>query len=412
MNLRITFYTLLAAFSLTAAQAADLQVTENGQGGGYTSIMAAHAAANDGDRIVIHAKAGNAPWNEDLTITKSLVLMPAIAGTYWRLNGDVTVTPSAAGKVITLSRLEATTGYVRSFANAPTGTRTRVNILGCKIDGPYVYFDYNNFDVTIAGCVMSNTYNTIRFGRVIGNDITNASANNAIRINQDGTASNDTILVVGNKVLQSNTTVAAMTWYNTNQYAFIANNSIIKNGANYNGLYIDGNKSTGTGANTIINNTFRRTTAGSFNGYGIYLANATTNLSVLNNLFIASTGGTAINRVGGTTLFTCSYNIATGTMTMSGITNDGTNIMTGGVNTVDADQRPQSGSTAINGGHPGDEYSDLDLSRNNAGSYGGSYTLDNFFPQSASGPQVIYSIAPRRVVVGSQIQLKAAGITR
>lgn len=52
--------------------AADRVVEEFGFPPAYSSIGAAVAAANDGDRIIIINRSGNIPWIENITINKSL----------------------------------------------------------------------------------------------------------------------------------------------------------------------------------------------------------------------------------------------------------------------------------------------------------------------------------------------------
>jgi hypothetical protein len=70
-------------------------------------------------------------------------------------------------------------------------------------------------------------------------------------------------------------------------------------------------------------------------------------------------------------------------------------------------------SNCINGGTVDSAYADIDLTRNDAGCYGGSYTLDNFFPITANDwARVILVTAPRRVLVNGTINVKAIGFDK
>lgn len=43
---------------------------------------------------------------------------------------------------------------------------------------------------------------------------------------------------------------------------------------------------------------------------------------------------------------------------------------------------------------------DLDLTRNDPGAYGGSYSLDNFFPIDGTSSKVYYLTMPSEILVG------------
>lgn len=400
---------VLASFLSFSASAVDRLVTEGGSGGGFSSINAAMTAAVDGDRIIVHPKAGNAPWMEDLTITKSLTFLGSNTD-YWKLAGNVTVTPAAAGKVVTLVKMDNTTGYIRSFAAAPTGTRTKVNILNCKLSqtgtGGYIFFQYNNFEVTVTATEISSGYVHLRFGKILGNTIVSSNNTYAIHIGQDGTATQDTNMVIGN-IITHNTNSFQAVWLNSsNQYIHYLNNVLTGTGAAH--IYLDIIK-TGSGENLINNNVFRRTTGGL--SYGVYLAAANNNLKVLNNIFVGTAAGTGINNASGFDQVQFSFNQSNNQSMTTGVVNDGTNNASAN-NTFNADWSLVAGSTGIDAGHSGGEYSDLDLTRNDCGVHGGSFSQANFFPLGTTAPKVLFIQAPNRVVNGGTINIRSAGFAR
>jgi hypothetical protein len=66
---------------------------------------------------------------------------------------------------------------------------------------------------------------------------------------------------------------------------------------------------------------------------------------------------------------------------------------------------------AINGGDPSPMYLDLDLTRNDAGCYGGSYSISNFTTPE-TGARVLFMKAPRVVYSSSPIEISADGIDK
>jgi hypothetical protein len=67
---------------------------------------------------------------------------------------------------------------------------------------------------------------------------------------------------------------------------------------------------------------------------------------------------------------------------------------------------------AINGGNPAPLFFDLDLSPNDAGCYGGSFTQDNFFPLHTGAARVYNVVYPFNVRVGNTMNVKAFSFDR
>ena len=94
-----------------------------------------------------------------------------------------------------------------------------------------------------------------------------------------------------------------------------------------------------------------------------------------------------------------------------GITSSGLFTTSFSVN-IDADGRNLGGSPAINGADPSIEYYDLDLTRGDAGAYGGSHTIDNYFPLTTGSSRVYEMTGDRGVFQGYNLSIKAAGFDK
>ena len=401
MNITKLLFGLIAVCCISlSATATDLCVNENGNGGCYTTITAAHAAAVNGDRILITPKAGNAPYTENLTITKSLQFICATEASQYTVQGTFSIAP-AVGRTVTIIGMRNLQGGVAGTTDGPSGARTKVNLMNCNFLLGDVAFDYNNYDLSLVSSVIGAGSVTFRFGEIIGNEITGTAS--LVRVTVDGTATNDTILVIGNKLTAGGT--YAIHYTSTSQFFSMQNNYIKTNST---GLYLEGSKNSALGRNTISNNTF--TTDAAF-GYGMQLVYIPANaiFDVLNNLFLSTTG-TAMYGYGNNGLIGISYNVISSPLTITTLTYDVNNNLTSNT-TLDVNGRPNAGSDAINGGSPDFSYYDINLTVNDAGAYGGSFTLDNFFPQTG-GARVYYVQAPRRVNVGSAIDIKAETFDR
>jgi hypothetical protein len=406
---------LLALLASFTGRAADLIVADGGAGGAYSTIGAAVTAAASGDRIIITPKPGGATYNENITITnKSLQFLSATEGTYWKLNGSMTLNPSVAGLSFTISGAHITSGNISSGVNAPAGTRCTVNILGSKLTSGYIDFAVNNFDMTVAADSIMNGYVYLRFGNIFGNYINVGSLwAHAISYGNDPVATNDVLNVVGNKILASTYGVQATYGIyigSTNHVFNIANNYFDGGGQNQNLIYIASTKSTTTASNYIINNTFEHSNT---NSWCIYLTSHNSYVYVLNN--VIENNGTGIYGIGANTptisdVFGYNYVEATNTP-FGSIYNDGTNVGSSPM-TINTSTGALLTGAGINGGSPDLQYSDIDLSRNDAGCFGGSLTRANYIGMTATSTQVIFFDAPTRILNGQTINISAEGFDR
>ncbi|MBK7888093.1 MAG: hypothetical protein IPJ86_12625 [Bacteroidetes bacterium] len=174
------------------------------------------------------------------------------------------------------------------------------------------------------------------------------------------------------------------------------------------GIFIATSKNSTAGINMINNNTvYKASTALS---YGIYFTGAASSYTEILNNLIASSASYAVYVTTGNV--SVHYNYFT-SASLLGFTNDGTNITATNVTLNAEGLNTNPLSNTINGGTTDSAYADIDLTRNDVGCYGGSFTLNNFFPITSNDwARVILVTAPRRVLVNGTIHVKAIGFDK
>lgn len=416
---------LAVSLVILHVQAADLCVNELGTGGCYSSIIAAIAAASDGDRILIEPKPGGVPYVESFTINKSLQLLSNVEGQKWVLEGNVTIA-TATGRNITILHMKNLNGYITTNSNV-SGTRCRIQVADCELENGYMYFYHTGLDVLVASNVVKNGYITLRYGNVFGNEVVMNSGgyffapidgvNAGISYLGDGVAS-DTFFIVGNRVINnvtgsSSTSFGGISINNSGRFQYVANNYYYVSAAtgfNHYGIYLNNAKNDPSVTHKIFNNTVRGNlsqTSGTIVGITIYNTPSSARIEAYNNLVLGTTSASVtkacLNYSSSSSMLTASYNISN--IPFLGLTNNGTNNLatTTTINTTTA--QIISGD-AINGGHPDPMFSDLDLSRNDAGVWGGSYSHANFFPIPVSGAaRVAFVRAPNYLLLGDPLNI-------
>jgi len=425
-----------ALFFAANLNAADLCVNESGTGGCYTSITNALAAANDGDRILIQPKTGNVPYVEALTINKSVQLLSNQEGVMWGLTGNITITP-AIGRNVTIMHMRNTTGNISASANSPVGVRCKVNIMNCALMDGNINFDVNYFNVSVISNVLSDGYIAIRYGNIIGNDVKLSvrakgymgNYVDLIYVGTDAVSTNDTINIIGNRLESADYYyVSLIEWNSPSQFFSIYNNYGYHSNTGgtawgWAGVLLSAVKNSNIGVNKIINNTFY--SKGTFNGSyssgtlygfaGIYHNVASVpnfQLEILNNLILTN-GAIAqgiFNRLS-SGVISCSYNFLNNNSTIVNIVNNGTNNLTSNTTINTTTGAPNTGSDVINGGYPDLTFYDTDLTINDVGAYGGSFTLNNFFPITGAA-RVYFIKAPRTVLQSGTLNIKANSFDR
>lgn len=381
--LLFAFASFLGGFSY----AADLVVQEAGPVGTYASIGSAVAASTDGDRIIINNRSGGFPWNEDILINKSLTFLSAADNDKFFVQGEYTI-QHAPGREITIIGMLNADGDISS--TSPGGTsRTVVNLMWCDLNSGEVDLDHAYFELNASGCVISENLRFV-YGKVIGNDI-----NGSIVFATDALIGEDSAHVVGNQV-------GAMVLGSTAHYFYVSNNYVFSTNTFLDVVDVVACKD-GVGTNVLRNNSIRS------NDDALVVENACTgNMIIYNNILMDNSSGDfgIVNLAGTALTLTISYNYIDGTFdngAISGFVNDGTNVVASSVS-LNAD-----GSSAwtgtIDGGTPALADYDLDLTRNDPGCFGGSYSHANFFPIDGTSSRVYYLQMPSEILVGGSNQV-------
>lgn len=422
---------LLNALSIALASqlsAADLCVNESGSGGCYSSITAALSAANDGDRVLIQPKTGNAPYVENLIINKSVQLLSNQEGVKWSLTGNITISP-AVGRTISIMHMNNTSGNITASGNSPTGTRCKVNIMNCELLDGYINFDYNYFNINVVSNFIQNGYIALRYGNVIGNEVIANSntkmyypiTNNycMIYFETDAVPTNDTLNVIGNIVRNQsgvNTYYVGILLNSTSQFFNVSNNYTSKGNTYLEcyGIRFYTHKNSTLGTNTVYNNTIYNDSQYSYYFYAIAISSNIPGLfDIKNNISIVPNLPNGYNSytAASTPTVGFSYNFGAPHGTVSGIVNNGTNNFTSNSTINLITGQLNTGSDAINGGYPDLTHYDLDLTVNDAGAYGGSFSLSNFHPITGAA-RVYFVDAPRTVLQSGTLNIKAEAFDR
>lgn len=393
------------------SNANDLVVVSGGVLPQYSTITAAIAAASNGDRILVTP---GIQYNEAaININKSVQILSNTEGQQFQVSANITVTPPIASSNIIIQGMDLLVGNIIGAA-VPGAVRSKFTMVGSKIRNGYVdfysnaYWELNMMQDSMIGL---NPYIYLRFGKIIGNYINGGTGStHNIYILSESVAAADTVYVVGNRLEMSTTGSGqvGLYWANTTNFFYIANNYIKNNAYAQYSMYITGSNSNQTGGNTLINNTFYNTSAG-YQTINFYSVSSFT--FVYNNLVMnGGNGAYGFYMAGNQTNYVFSYNHFQlgNSNAMYGIVNDGTNVV-GSNTTFDINTGIALTGTAVNGGYPNDGYADHDLTRNDAGCGGGSLRITNFHPMNnlTNGARVTYVTAPRRVLMGNNVSLKA-----
>ena len=405
----LSFFIITLAFP-SLIKATDLVVAAGGAGGAYSSINAALAAAAPNDRIIVYPQPGGASYADTIIrITKSIQILSANEGAYYSVDAPIiNITPSTAGINVTIIGMKLLTGSIVSTIASPTGSRSTINLLNDSLSDGAITINHDNYNLTVASSHIQAGL-TFRFGKALGN-----ISRSPITINSDASVNNplDTVLVIGNKVYGYSASNYSGIYWNSNTHFFSIQNNFITltyplNGYGY-GVYIATSKNSNAGMNVINNNTIFKSSFSFVMGvYSIGSANSFT--EIVNNLTVGSASYAVYVSSGNSSVH---YNYFT-SASLYGFTNDGTNIAATNTTLNIEGLNTNPSSNTINGGTPDSAYADINLTRNDVGCYGGSYTLDNFFPITSNDwAKVILVTAPRRVLVNGTINVKALGFDK
>ncbi|WP_336959155.1 hypothetical protein [Chryseobacterium contaminans] len=384
--------TAFMSLSGTMAFAADLYVRNGGAGGAYSTVSAAITAASDGDRIIIQPKTNGAAYVENLTINKSLTFVSETNYNKYFIQGTITINP-AAGRVVTISNLSSGNFTIYNIvASGPTvGGRTTINLYNCYLNN--VNTNQANTTTNISGSTVQGGIN-FSHGRVTANKAQSMYINS---IAADTSLATSDIEVYGN--------VASFGIMHTqSSYNFKLYNNFCR------GVFVYAIK---TGSNNeIINNTIYDPNSGDIAPFTINLNNGNTgNISIMNNAvsFVVGQTNACISNNNNATV-TASYNVFTNPFVTEGNITQSNN--SGGVNMNFNDTAYTVTGMNVNAGNPDVNYTDLDLTRNDAGHYGGSNSWANYWPvDSGAKPQINYLLTPRSIS-GGTLNISGSGFSK
>lgn len=409
-HLTVTAFTLFAIH----ASAVDRIVEEFGVPPTYPNIASAVAAAADGDRIIVKNRAGEIPWIENITIDKSLEFLSYANDGYFVVQGTYSIVP-ANGRVVLINGMRNTAGGVGAGAGSSSIRGTRVRVVDSYFVNGSLNLASNWFDADIVGCTLVNGCVSINFGNVVGNDVDCSQINDeAISVNTTASgAIVDTCAIIGNKV-KGRVSYEGIFGSSFGQIFHIRNN-YVQHG--WMGIEVYEGP-TSTAANLVWNNTVIAYT-GQFTTYGINLANTNSGTiwEIMNNVVTATWAGTnrGINNDSGNNGQINVYfnHVASGISIP--VSPDFTFVGSNTTNqpiTLNADGTFANAPAAIDGGNPAAPFYDLDLSTGDAGAYGGSYALTNFFPLQSGAARVYMTGHPFNVRQGSTLRVKATAYDR
>jgi hypothetical protein len=412
MKLFLATLTVFFIFHFSA-KSADLIVEEFGTAPTYSSITAAVAASVDGDRIIVKNRAGDIPWIENITISKSLTFLSYTNNVQFIVQGSYTINATDGREVIFVG-MKNTSGGIVSGSTSGTARGTKISIMDTWLVSGNISFDNTVFDVQVVGCQLDNGTITIDWGNVIGNSITGAAGTPINIASTLTTTPTDTMYIVGNRILDANFTGIMV---DARHQVYHVRNNFVKC---YNPIQLQDGNIVGI-PNLIYNNTCYSTSCGGgFTGC-IYIINTLSGSvwEIMNNILDNASGSCsttyAMNLSGTSGTINMYYNHVDGVYTLpidpSGWTFSGNNT-TGGSIAFNSNTGELTSGSPINGGNPAAPYYDLDLSIGDAGCYGGSYTHNNFFPLFTGAARVYFVNYPFNVRVGNTLATKAFGYDR
>jgi len=423
-----TIFMLLSAMLITSTTfSADLIVEENGILPNFSSIQSAVIAASAGDRIYVKNKSGGIPYQENVTIDKPLSLLPWDANGQYLVFGSYTISPNGAnfthhGAHVTIVGMINTSGSINATSNNSTGLRLHMNVMGCQLNSGSLNISGTGWVSNIAGNWLLSGSITTRESSISGNLV-----NGSITINDAAGYGVDSgpLYIVGNRITTNTggVTSGRIMWSNNDHLFHMANNHVRSNSTT--GLIRISSVLAGS-PNLIENNTLESTS--SSNNPAIEIATSISPgvfLKIVNNAghdtYDSNDTGTeyfleANGNIQSGSSVEISYNVYDGYESFSDVSSAYSVIVgnTHAPTTYDPDDVSGvcSAPECINSGHPGTDYTDHDLSRNDRGVSGGSFNYNNFWPILTGGARVYMVKTPRTVVQSATIDAEADGYDR
>lgn len=410
--------TLLAFFCVVNVFATDRFVDPNlSQGNGttlFTTITSAIAAAQNGDRIIV----ASSTYNEaELTINKSLQIIPQTAGTTINFNANINIS-GFAGMNLEIIGFNLGVYNISSTQAGSMSNRAKVSIINCSI---------NNLNLNIEGfeCyILSNNISggiSARFGYFVSNTVSSLYI-----LDEAATNPNN----IDEKILIVNNAISGVLYVFNNATRFIiANNDL-------NTIAIKRWNANSSLTNYIFNNNFNISklivSAVNVPNYNLIFTNNLGTASFYTGL--QGSGGTQYNplhldyngRQAEDIIFDPWYYTETSNAGMTTTLFPDNNVSGFFEWTYNDQLVPSSapssnqplsfvnayaGNSTVNGGNPNHKYYDIDLTINDRGINGGPYSQLNY---NASNPNnsraFIFDLdMPVDLFPGQDVEIKAKG---
>jgi len=392
----LLYFSLLFFLDLNATV---LVVKEYGVNGTYSGISAAISASQNNDTIVVFDKPSGQAWIENLTIDKNLTFLHPNQGTRFKVPGLITIVPKA-GMDLYLVGWDLNSNSINTSttnATAVSSNRAKITISDCinivNVDlnndwiDARVFYNQTNFSGSLY----------FRHGLAIANVIPNGGIQ-TIPESSD-VSKNDSVLIIGNK--------ARWCFFDSQEAGLIANNYFANdNNVNFwgdpgrNALSIRYHNQNSNAILSIVNNTLTNVGGGSGTRMALAITNCGTvsNIRIINNLCYSSGTtpyGIWFENYSGSSFISHNFINTNGHGNYCNISFNNelnyTSSSGNGFGSIDSWGRASSGNTnLINKGNYLGEYYDIDLTRNDIGTYGGPYSIDNYLNSSSSKGMVLY----------------------
>ena len=358
---------ILMAFMLTLQVSAGvLLVKEYGVNGTYSTIQSAINATVEGDTVLVFPKPSGIAWSEGtLYLVHQIILLDSDGSCFNQNNGHLSI-EIADGREYNFMGWCWSGRNLYTSGSASQTNKCIITITDCQFS--IIDLRADGIDARVMNNYINYLY--VDYGVIIANDV------DYIRVNHEFTNnSTDSILIIGNDGCDIE--------IETYHYVWLYNNYIRERDADY-ALKIHDMNSGGDNYNIIANNTF-------YYDYSQGVAvEYHTNTKITNNYFYLTISNgntwalTAAGGYGGTPFV--SYNYAN--YNTNNANHNRTNIPMG--LEYNCFGSCQSGNYSLgsrgkvntpNTGNYLGEYNDIDLTRNDVGTYGGPHSIDNFWDQ-------------------------------
>jgi hypothetical protein len=382
--------------------AADIYVNNSGQAGTYTTVSAAVAAAAANDRIFVSPYAN---YIENIVLSQNVTMACAVPGSYFSITGSLTIT-GAPNLDVRIIGAEFSGTLTANTGTATLANKADVYLVDSKVNS-VVGQDYMKMHLLFSTLGFSANF---RHGEMRMCNVTNS-----ITISDGPNAGlGDTLFLIANQA-------AGITWANNDNLFYMSNNYINTNQNTASGpaaISISNHFYSATAKNLIINNSLlsynsMTTPTGTVNlstsgdRSNIWLYN-----NIMMNAYSSGASTAAFTAYGtGTGQAQAIYNYMRGSLPGAVLNqiSGNTQITAGTIVSMDAYGRSTDATLVVDQGSPAIEFYDIDLTRNNRGSGGGGFTVENFIAAGAGRARVYNLTMPSEIWNGMSPSIKADG---